>query len=495
MKTSHGLWLVACLGVNLVAGCVTEQPADQRVESSQPTSTPWPTLSPRITPTAIPSPIAATAATSESLPVTMVTPTGPIPPGQLAPIVLATSQPMTAVLPLGLIYQTSISHIASVYTLPAFWRVGADGVSVKLSDALLGGGDTLDTPFAPAVAFSDDGTQALIGIRDAAQHSEVWIVDAQTGARKQLTHDPERNNWYPRWWPGRPNTILFMSTPVTQNMGMFINGNLGMVNLDGSGYKTFPETDYQQTVPATDGRTLLRWQFGPAGVFTFTLEGQTGQVNLGSTSSAIATSAATNPQPPMMCLADGAAISQASLSPDGALLLVESPACVGGPSQPTYSVTLRSWAAPELTLVTFTRTWPAVPTLSTLVPSWSGDSQYVAVVSSGRNLLTGMGIPPDSSNDSIQIVDRTGKLIRRIEHANDEVLSLHWRPGAHELVYVLVSAAMFSAQLPPPQLSGSAPPANPAETNSSKVVVLDVDTGTSREIDVPQQIVVRAWVR
>jgi hypothetical protein len=87
-----------------------------------------------------------------------------------------------------------------------------------------------------------------------------WIVDTQSGERRQLTDNPDRFHYRPQWWTGNPGAILFLSKPSIPDAPMQPTGpaNLTLIKADGSDYQILDD-EYKTLVPpalSPDGRTI-----------------------------------------------------------------------------------------------------------------------------------------------------------------------------------------------------------------------------------------------
>jgi hypothetical protein len=123
--------------------------------------------------------------------------------------------------------------------------------------------------------LSANGDQALYLNEDDEGDVDLWLADWITGARRNLTQTFDRMEDLPRWWPARPEVILFSSAPEGSPMGIGASGFLSAVGPDGSNYRVL---DDQHPVggppaPSPDGQTiaygrgitgwLYHWQTGP----------------------------------------------------------------------------------------------------------------------------------------------------------------------------------------------------------------------------------------
>ncbi len=130
--------------------------------------------------------------------------------------------------PAGLAYRTE----------EGLWRVQADGQSVLLVDR-------------PDAVLSPDHTHAVY-----AEDGDVWLIDVRTGERRNLTETSARIAMFPRWWPARPDTILFSSWPK-DGWGPS-TGYMTVVRTDGSGYHVLEEqqVSYGLPAPSPDGQLI-----------------------------------------------------------------------------------------------------------------------------------------------------------------------------------------------------------------------------------------------
>ena len=120
-------------------------------------------------------------------------------------------------------------------------------------------------------AISPDGAYALYLEKDA----DLWLADLTTGERRNLTRTPNHTETNFRWWPARPDVILFSSRPQEIRPGPGVTGFLAMAGIDGHGYRVLDDQNHTGGLPAPspDGRTiaygsgstgwLYRWETGP----------------------------------------------------------------------------------------------------------------------------------------------------------------------------------------------------------------------------------------
>jgi Tol biopolymer transport system component len=139
----------------------------------------------------------------------------------------------------GLIYQNA----------EGLWHVNADGESAQIFDR-------------PGAAVSPDSAQVLYEEAD-----DIWLADAATGERRNLTQSPDRSECCAQWWPGQPDAILFNSW-TSQSEGPSY-GFPTMVQLDGSGYRVLDDgqASYALPAPSPDGQTVAYDQAGQAWLY------------------------------------------------------------------------------------------------------------------------------------------------------------------------------------------------------------------------------------
>jgi Tol biopolymer transport system component len=206
-------------------------PAAQTETTAQPTSTPEPSL----VSTPISSPTAEATGTSTLVP--------------------ATSSSFA-----GLVYRQGDQ---------LFW-INTDGQPAPLAPGL--DPQYLPDLFTPRAAISSDG-RYMVSWWD---FSDLWLVDLSTGELKNLTQTSDRVEYSAQFWPGRPDTIIFMSQSV-EDQGPSM-GYLSTIQLDGTGYRLLDDTASSIGLPALspDGLTiaydrggeawLYRWEGGPESI-------------------------------------------------------------------------------------------------------------------------------------------------------------------------------------------------------------------------------------
>lgn len=155
-----------------------------------------------------------------------------------------TSVPVpTPVAPLpGMVYQTT----------EGLWWASFDGPPRPIFDRL-------DAHLSP------DGTRALYLEKDAGD-LDLWLTDLITGERRNLTETPDRAERQFRWWPARPDVVLFSSLPQEIEPAPGMTGFLAAVGVDGSDYRVLDEQNHVggPPAPSPDGQTVA-YGTGPVG--------------------------------------------------------------------------------------------------------------------------------------------------------------------------------------------------------------------------------------
>jgi hypothetical protein len=150
---------------------------------------------------------------------------------------LAAAEPMPPVswdsLPPGLVYTTQ----------QGLWLVKADERPVLLYND-------------PQAVLSPHGTRLLT--YDADQR-DLWLLDLAEGTIRRLTDTPDRSECCFRWWPERPDLVLFQSTSGDAEAGPGAAGYLTTIGTDGQGYHVLdPEHAFGpgSFAPSPDGQTI-----------------------------------------------------------------------------------------------------------------------------------------------------------------------------------------------------------------------------------------------
>jgi hypothetical protein len=152
------------------------------------------------------------------------------------------------------------SSAGLIYTsAEGLWGIDADGAVVPLLDQ-------------PGAQISPDGRRAVFSAASGTGgSSDVWLVDLETGERRNLTDTPDREEVNPVWWPGRAEVIVFGSGV---GMDMIDTGHPTVVRTDGSDYEVLDTEEGGPLAPSPDGRGLayggydavgaiLRWRVRP----------------------------------------------------------------------------------------------------------------------------------------------------------------------------------------------------------------------------------------
>jgi hypothetical protein len=128
----------------------------------------------------------------------------------------------------------------------------------------------------PQAVLSPDGSRLLT--YDAAQQ-DIWMLDRAEGTIWRLTDTPERQECCLRWWPGRPDLVLFQSAPAgTEGPQSGAPGYLTAVGVDGKEYHILdPDHAFglTQFAPSSDGEAIAygngetAWLYRSGGVERF----------------------------------------------------------------------------------------------------------------------------------------------------------------------------------------------------------------------------------
>ena len=157
-------------------------------------------------------------------------PPSPVPtPVTSSPPLSPTTDP-----PPGLIYRTS----------DALWKVGVSTVGL------------VTQPFnRPDALISPDGNYALYWDWES---NDLWWADLTTRERRNLTNDYDHIECCFRWWPERPDIVVFSSRPPEVEPGPGMTGFLAVANVDGSGYHVLDDQHHTGGSPALspDGQTI-----------------------------------------------------------------------------------------------------------------------------------------------------------------------------------------------------------------------------------------------
>lgn len=171
-----------------------------------------------------------------------LTSTPPPPPSEPTPTssLPVFNTPLPSSLPPGLVFGNG----------DGLWKVGEDGTPLQILDR-------------SDILLSPDGSQALYTLE-----GDLWLIDLTAGEQHNLTHTPDRLECCPRWWPARPDTLIFGSWPQDADLGPS-TGFLTAVRLDGSGYRVLEEGGQSNALPdpAPNGRTIAYDRGGTAWLY------------------------------------------------------------------------------------------------------------------------------------------------------------------------------------------------------------------------------------
>ena len=144
-------------------------------------------------------------------------------------------------------------------TAEGLWGIDRDGSVVPLLDQ-------------PGARISPNGRRAVFSAGFGTEESsDVWLVDLETGERRNLTDTPDRDEVNPVWWPGRPDVIVFGSGVA---MEIPDAGYPTVVRTDGSDYEVLDTEQGGPRALSPDGRSvayggydavgsIYRWGEGP----------------------------------------------------------------------------------------------------------------------------------------------------------------------------------------------------------------------------------------
>jgi Tol biopolymer transport system component len=147
-----------------------------------------------VIPTVLPlSPLTSPLLTATSQPTAMPTPKETPPPTPW-PNSTATALPTIMPTPVGIAPPPGLIYKAN----EGLWRVEVDGKPIILIDQVYD------------VAISPDGDR-LLAIENNPAPQVLWLIDLETGQRRNLTENFDRVVCCPVWWPSRPDWVLFQS--------------------------------------------------------------------------------------------------------------------------------------------------------------------------------------------------------------------------------------------------------------------------------------------
>lgn len=101
-------------------------------------------------------------------------------------------------------------------------------------------------------SLSPDGLYLLY-----QQDDDIWLQELATGEERNLTGGSGRVHCCARWWPARPDTIVFGSWPAGDDIGP-TTGFLSAVKSDGTEYRVLDEEIQSNALssPGPDGQTI-----------------------------------------------------------------------------------------------------------------------------------------------------------------------------------------------------------------------------------------------
>ncbi len=92
--------------------------------------------------------------------------------------------------------------------------------------------------------------------RDRDKLSDIWRWDVVTGENRNLTHTPDRDEWWLSIWPQRSDTLVFYSTEGFVDGAGYV-GYLTIMRTDGSSYQIVSHRDVSSPAAfSPDGQTI-----------------------------------------------------------------------------------------------------------------------------------------------------------------------------------------------------------------------------------------------
>ena len=142
------------------------------------------------------------------------------------------------------------------------FQVGADQQPIALAPGL--DPQVLPDLFTPRAAVSADGKQML----SWWDWSDLWLVDLTSGETRNLTNTPESEECCAQFWPGRPDTIIFLTRLANGDEMSF---KMAAINLDGSNYRLLDDSATLLGLPALspDGNTIAYDPDGKPALYRF----------------------------------------------------------------------------------------------------------------------------------------------------------------------------------------------------------------------------------
>jgi len=254
--------LMACSAVELEPSLSGTIPVSRQ---ARPTRT-LPGLQPR--PSDTPMPALRPTDTGES---DLITPTAPSPPTDASQPIVSTTETETPAPDGGLPITPTPWDVPSRWpTLtpvppPAgliyendqgLWRVGENWQPELLADIERGS------------ILSPDGRRVLF-----YEDDDIWLLDLEGSEQRNLTANRDRTHCCARWWPARPDTIIFGSWPSAGDRGPS-DGYLSAININDGSYQVLDEQSESNALaaPGPGGQIIAYDRAGSAWLYHW-LEG------------------------------------------------------------------------------------------------------------------------------------------------------------------------------------------------------------------------------
>ena len=121
------------------------------------------------------------------------------------------------------------------------WRIDTTGAPVLLTEQT----DATVLPGGKQVVYSAEPPEG--------GKADIWLLDLDTGERRNLTNTPDRYEEHPMGWPGQPDRVFFVSdVECCMESGNYPT----VVGLDGSGYQVLDEAVGGPYAFSPDGQKL-----------------------------------------------------------------------------------------------------------------------------------------------------------------------------------------------------------------------------------------------
>ncbi len=351
----------------------------------------------------------------------------------------ANSDPAQGNLPPGLIYWAD----------DQLWKVNADGQPIPMFSP--SGDQALYLNWRSSARVSPDGDGVLYWDQET---NDLWLADLGAGLRRNLTNTPKENECCVRWWPGRPDTVVFSSQSRELAPSPSVGtGSLGVVGVDGGGYRILDDQNDTHGIaaPSPDGQTiaygagrtawLYHWEMGPE-VFDPADYGLAG-----SESVEIGSPAWSPAGTQLAWVVDGGDPSRDGRIGIGVFDLEQRTARLLHPYDP---LGMDGWPPRPL----WSEGWPSAPL-------WSPDGRWLAFVALAQN-------PVEAS---LWVVRADGQGAEEIPLAIGRNDSLVWSPDGRWLIFTLTT-----------------------ETLASSMWMVEVGTWSRYQVDLPPGAVVVDWL-